>query len=281
MTSTSFNLSGKIDPEILTVIQHIKSITEKINIPFFIVGAIARDFIFKYWQIESPRMTMDIDIAIRIPNWDRFHELEKAFLESDVFVKDRESQRFLYNNFIVDIIPFGDIAKDQVINWPPDFNIAMSVVGFDQAWDYSSIVRLNNEPELDVRIPTLPGMALMKLLSWHTAYPERNKDAKDFWFIMNHYEFAGIADRLYKTEFSLFEKEDYNLQHAGYVLLGKDIAAICNKETKALVKQILADETDQNSSNKLILQMLTPQDQFEKILKGLEKLETGFNSQIN
>ena len=76
----------------------------------------------------------------------------------------------------------------------------MSMIGFREAYEYSITVRLSTTPELDIKLPTLPGLALMKIVSWREKYPERPKDAEDLLLIMKKYEDAGNRDRLYDTE---------------------------------------------------------------------------------
>jgi len=70
----------------------------------------------------------------------------------------------------------------------------MSVMGFDDVYRHSTTIRLSSSPPLEVKIPTLPGLAILKLLSWKNNYPERKKDARDLLFIMINYEHAGIFD---------------------------------------------------------------------------------------
>ncbi|MFH1847103.1 MAG: hypothetical protein ABH869_06070, partial [Candidatus Omnitrophota bacterium] len=98
----------------------------------------------------------------------------------------------------IDIVPFGTIAdEDFKITWPPEHEIVMSILGFEEVYEFSTIIRMSKSPELDVKFPLIPGIAIMKILSWHEKYPERGKDAEDLLFIMKSYERAGNEERLY------------------------------------------------------------------------------------
>src|SRR5208337_684293 len=111
MNNISFDLSGKIEPGYLDVISHVKQVADALGIPFFLVGATARDFILDYcYGIKTTRMTRDIDLGVEIANWDQFEALSKALHGTKQFSVTREKQRFLFNSIPVDIVPFGPIA---------------------------------------------------------------------------------------------------------------------------------------------------------------------------
>ena len=114
----------------------------------------------------------------------------------------------------------------------------MSMLGFKEAYEYSITVRLSNDPVLDIKLPTLPGLVLMKIISWDEKYPERSKDAEDILFIMNNYDHAGNTDRLYELEPELLEDSSFDTKEAGIRLLGRDMAKIADKDTLDKVKEI-------------------------------------------
>lgn len=47
MTNISLNISKKINPDHLDTIIEIKQITDSLEIPFFIIGASARDYLLE------------------------------------------------------------------------------------------------------------------------------------------------------------------------------------------------------------------------------------------
>ncbi len=281
MNNISFDLSGKIEPGYLDVISHVTQVADALGIPFFLVGATARDFILDYcYGIKTTRMTHDIDLGVEISNWEQFEALSKALLATKQFFVTQEKQRFLFNSIPVDIVPFGPVAgENKKISWPPEHEIFMSMLGFEEAYKYSLSVRLNTEPELVLKIPTLPGLALMKLISWNDRYPERPKDADDLLFIMHHYDDAGNTDRLYDEEISLLTAEGFDNQLAGIKLLGKDMAKISDSATTGTIREILVAETDDKSRYRLITDMVKIygfHDSFDVILRHVKKLRDGF-----
>lgn len=280
MSNISFNLSGKIDQDRINVLLAIKEAADSLGIAFFVVGASARDIILQYCYNATPhRATKDVDIGVEVADWDQFHKLTKALVSTGKFTGTKEKQRFLFNNSPVDIIPFGPITdNDKKVSWPPEHEIFMSMLGFKEAYEDSITIRLSNDPLLDIKLPTLPGLALMKLISWNEKYPNRSKDAEDLLFILNNYEKV-VFNRLYDRESSLLEEEDFDIRIAGIRLFGQDMAKIADPETLKTVKEILENETGEKSKYRLVQDMikgsLEVENKFDAILQFVEKLREG------
>ncbi|MBM3702520.1 MAG: hypothetical protein FJW63_05990 [Actinobacteria bacterium] len=278
MKNILIDISGKIDSSYISTIKEIKKVTDSLNISFFIVGALARDIIMEYfYEIKTPRITIDIDLGIKVSSWNRFEKLINTLEKSRNFKKLKEKHRILYNNIIIDIVPFGGISgKNERIIWPPENEVTMSVRGFNEVYNYSTLVRLQNNPKLEVKISTLPGLAILKLFAWRDNFPNRSKDAEDLLFIMKNYENAGIFEKLYESELQLLESEDFDNQVAGIVLLGKEMSKICTNQTSEFLRKIIDEETSKNSNFNLIRDMmLSKKDDFNRILYLLKKLKEG------
>ena len=281
MSNILFDISGKIEPASVTALYEVKEVANSLEIPFFVVGATARDFILEHcYNMKSPRITVDIDLGVEVADWVQFNKLSKALLATGKFFKDRDKQRFLFDDVRIDIIPFGRITdENRKISWPPEHEIFMSVLGFEEAYKYSITVRLRSTPELDIKLPTLPGLALMKVISWKDEYPDRKKDAEDLLFIMDNYEAAGNEERLYGRELSLLEEEGFDTRLAGIRLLGRDMVKISDPETLERVKKILESETGEQSRYRLVEDMVSgifiSGDKFDEILHQVEKLKDG------
>lgn len=283
MTNISFDLSGKINPSYIEALHALKEVANSLNIPFIVVGATARDFILEhYHNLKSPRKTTDIDLGTKVADWDQFEQLSNALLTTGNFSKDpSENQRFRFGDVIIDIVPFGPIAGvSNKISWPPEHEIFINLLGFKEAYEHSIAVRLSTNPDLEVRLPTLSGLAIMKIISWKDNPARRQKDAEDILFIMQKYADAGNEDRLYSEEISLLETEGFDISLAGMKLLGKDMAKISETQAMDMIKEILVMETSERSSFRLIADMIrgTPLSgyRFDEILNQLEKLKEGF-----
>jgi predicted nucleotidyltransferase len=153
------------------------------------------------------------------------------------------------------------------------------MVGFEEAYEYSITFRLSSDPELDIKIASLPGLAIMKLISWKEKYPNRRRDAEDLLFITNKYEEAGNTERLYDEDLSLLQEENFDTKLAGTRLLGRDMAKISDLRTVRIIKGILDTETEEPSQYKLATDMIReasiPDLRFDETLAQLGKLKQG------
>lgn len=268
-----------IESTTISALLEIKKIADALKVDFFIVGATARDILMEHLnKIKAPSLTKDIDIAVCVGNWEEYKALTDALLATGDFIQGTQELRYDFKGTLIDIIPFGEISgRDNTIRWPSDHETIMSTMGFLDVYNNSMTLRLNSDPALDLKLPTISGLVIMKLLAWNDAYPNRQKDAEDIYFIMRNYQRAGIEDRLYGEEESMLLEEGFDNEQAGIRLLGRDMARISNSDTSKAVLEILALETGENSPFKLVTQMAyTSHDSPDDILAFLEKLKQGF-----
>jgi predicted nucleotidyltransferase len=283
MKENLLNLSGKIDNLTIEIFECIAHVADSLNIPFFVVGAAARDIILQYgYGILTTRATADIDFGVQVSDWEHYKQLRDGLISTGKFTSDKKkAQRILFEkNFPVDIIPFGAIANlDNSISWPPDHEMEMSTLGFEESYRHSLTVRLRSDPILDVQFSSLHGLALMKIISWHDRYPERKRDAKDIILLMRNYLDTGNEERLYNEEADLLEEEDFDYLRASARLLGRDIAAILNPKTAKTILEILNRETGKQDRYRLIEDMRDisggVNNNFEENLQLLEELKSG------
>jgi len=283
MKENLLDLSGKIDNLTIEIFECIAHVADSLNIPFFVVGAAARDIILQYgYGILTTRATADIDFGVQISDWEHYKQLRDGLISTGKFTSDKKkAQRILFEkNFPVDIIPFGAIANlDNSISWPPDHEVEMSSLGFEESYRHSLPVRLRSDPILDVQFSSLPGLALMKIISWHDRYPERKRDAKDQMLLMRNYLDAGNEERIYNEEADLLEEENFDYLRASARLLGRDIAAILNPKTAKTILEILDRETGKQDRYRLIEDMRDISggfnNNFEENLQLLEDLKSG------
>lgn len=253
MTSILLNLSPKIDSLFLTIFESLDAAASAVGIPYFIVGATARDMILSMgYGIEISRATADIDLGINVSSWDEFNQLKEALTNTGRFSEHRARQRLIYDNSIpVDIVPFGAISNaDGNIRWPPDQDEVMNIVGFEDAFKLAQPVRLREEPPLDINFASPLGLAVMKLIAWADRNTAGNKDAIDLATVLRTYLDAGNRERLYNDHPDLLT-EDFDYVLAGAELLGRDIASSVSSPTKRLIIEILRQETNVDSQSRL------------------------------
>ena len=286
MTKKLLDLSGKIDRFTVELFENIANVAESMSAPFFVVGATARDIILKYgYGIETIRATNDIDLGVEVSDWDQYIKLREALVATGRFQPTREPQRLKYQGSVfIDIIPFGAIADPGgSFSWPLNHEVEMNTLGFEESYQNSLTVRLKRKPDLDVKFANQAGLALMKLISWDDRHPERGKDAKDLALLMRSHIDTGNEERLFEKEVDIIEilreSGSYDYTRASARLLGRDISAIANPETRERLLKILEKETGERDRYRLVEDMrdiyAAASSDFGENLALLEELKAG------
>jgi predicted nucleotidyltransferase len=256
MTPISHNLVEKLDGNIVNILSAIDAIADEMDIPFFVVGATARDILLQHaYEIHSARATIDIDIGVSVSDWDQFKTLKDALANSGPFTSSKATQRLSYkNNFPVDIVPFGKIStNDGSISWPPEYDVVMSIVGFRDCYQHAISVLIRKNPDLVVKVVSLAGLAILKIVSWDDDVERRGKDAGDLYFIIRNCIEAGNMDRFFEKDSDILKKEgsDYDLSSARF--LGREISRMASSSTKVKLVEILEREASASNGHGIAL----------------------------
>jgi predicted nucleotidyltransferase len=287
MKNILLDLSGKISETSVSILREVEEVSERLETAFFVVGATARDIILEHqFDIDTRRATLDIDIGIFISEWDQFETLKNELIRSTRFVPSQQKQRLIYNdNFLLDIIPFGTIEdKDGSITWPPDHEIRMNLAGFQECFQHAVSVKLSSNPELIIKIVSLAGLAILKLISWDDNPERRSKDAPDLFLILRHYFDAGNLDRLFDEGSDIIDEGNYDYDLASARFLGRDIGNISNPATKAKLIEILKREANSNQGHKIALNVIQNDfyrnESYERIVEHFNALLKGLVEQF-
>ncbi len=278
MNERLLDLSGKIDAFRVELFSTVARVAHSVNVPFFVVGATARDILLTYgYGIKTARATNDIDLGVEVSGWDRYDQLRKALLGTGDFAVAREPQRLMFRETLwIDVIPFGAITgEDHSLSFPPDHRTQMSTLGFEESYRSSQTVRLKSDPDLDIEFVSLPGLAVLKIVAWNENYLLRKKDAQDLCLIIQNYLDAGNRERLFDEESDLFDEEAFDYVLAGARLLGRDIARILGDRTREAVLAIMDRETGEQDRYRLIEDVMSRTDDFDEKLQLIEALKSG------
>lgn len=286
--SNLLDLSGKIDPISVALFAAVSKAADSLGLPFFVVGATARDMIFELGHgLPSKRATLDRDFAVRVSSWYEFEKLKKSLLSSALFRETSEVQRLVYQGGLhIDILLFGGIAGTHgEIRWPPDEDVVMSVIGLEDAYRAALDVRVRANPPLDILTASAPGLTILKLISWADRPHDRQRDAIDLAFILERYLDAGNNERLFEEHIDLIEEENFDYVRAGARLLGRDMAKIGSPDTLGRISEILAKEIPEEGQH-LLIQNMTPagtlsdgegEKRFDDLLALLRELARGID----
>lgn len=270
--------SSPVDPAVIQVLRVLDPITSAAGCEYFVAGATARDLILVHVHgLQPGRATRDIDFGIAVRDWDQFSRLKEDLIATGRFEADRKMlHRLIYSDpsagisLPVDLIPFRGVASDDnTIKWPPSRDIVMNVAGFEEA--LLSSVALTLEDNLIVRVASLPGLALLKLIAWSDRSRETNKDAADLYRLLTTYADAGNTDRLYDHDMDLLEAVGFDMELAGAELLGNDVARLCSPVVLAQIRSLLASNEDIERLVRQMVQTSTHSDatpRVERIVKS-------------
>jgi predicted nucleotidyltransferase len=257
MMNTYIDISDKFATQILIeILREVDKATQKLDIPFFIVGATARDLILEFgFGLKPGRATADVDIGVRVSSWENFNRLKKELGAGDKFRAHGEKCRMVHESGTpIDLLPFGlNSSGTGIVEWPPEDGEELNMNGFAEAFEYSIEVCISSKPELVVKVASPAGLVLLKLLAWNDRKPE-TKDAIDLGYLVRDYLDFGNMERLINEHEDLVQVDEFDYQVAGARLLGRDLAQTCDRETRELLVQILVPELDRSGDLPLIVQ---------------------------
>jgi predicted nucleotidyltransferase len=253
---SSENLNNPLLKELLHTLS--KYFEEK-NLKFYVIGATARDILIRYFsRSQSLRRTRDLDIAIAIPDWDRFEEITREISSMPDFVKSQhQKQRFFYKDvYELDIVPFSKVAKeDGYIYWPPDEEIGMSVKGF--SYVLKDAVTFSIDSEFEISVASLPALFILKFEAWIDRNISTSKDAEDICNLISNY-YDAFEERNLNANYhqEIYEMDDFDTFVAGAIWLGHDLCVILSAQLIEYYQTILSKELSDAEENKLVHQMM-------------------------
>jgi predicted nucleotidyltransferase len=233
-------LSGTL----LTLIRTLDHVARQLEIPYFVIGATARDILMEHvYGLETTRATRDVDFAVAVPSWDEFDRLKSELIATGEFVASGNAHRLTFGEgfgpYPLDLVPFDGVEKHGEISWPPKGEFVMNVAGYTDA--HGSALDVEIERGFHVKIVSLPAMAVLKILAWNDR-PESDKHASDVLLIIRNYYQAGQFDRLYADAVDLLETYGYDLELAGAALMGRDVRRDVAQGTREQVVAVFANK---------------------------------------
>lgn len=232
----------------------LSSSLREINIPLYVVGATARDIMMKLLgESEVRRRTNDLDVAIALQDWSEFDKVKEK-LEKNHFNKMKGKHKFFYegedgcNDFEVDVVPFGNIAVDEQVCWPPEGNPVMSVRCFDDVMAHSIDVSINDE--ITFKIAPLYGQFLIKFDAWIDRHAKTDKDAVDMFCFLEKYYSVKVMNGSIPPDDVVNEDLSYDVLSARW--LAYDISKILSTDHLEYYIRIIEEELNKDEKSILL-----------------------------
>lgn len=235
-------------------LQALHNCVSGMGLNLYIVGATARDLTMKLLdETSSKRKTKDLDVAIALSDWSQFDNLSKELLANH-FHKGKPKQKFYYkgeqheNDYEVDIVPFGDIADDEVILWPPDGTPEMSVKCFTDVMNHS--IPISVDGKFTVHIAPLAGQFFIKLDSWVDRHDYDHKDADDMFFILDKFYMISVMDDQIPTDDVDNDNEESLIRGAQWI--ASNMRSILSKDHLCYYSSKIKEELDKKTESELL-----------------------------
>ncbi|MCQ8878728.1 nucleotidyl transferase AbiEii/AbiGii toxin family protein [Pseudoalteromonas shioyasakiensis] len=260
MQNTSLNVASKLPRGLAELYRLINAQADALAISYLVIGATARDIILHHgFGAAIERGTRDVDFAIQVKSWQQFEQLKAKLLANGFKAHETKAHQLIISltdgdEWEVDIIPFGAIAGDShSITWPPQYDIEMSVIGFNEAFNNALNVTISVTPKLEIKVASPEGMLLLKLKSWQEREPHiRGKDAIDIYYLIKHYsKIPEVNDSLYNDDF--MGAQDFDELKASAMKLASDAQEIASTDTLSFIMNKVCN--DGAKRDQLILDM--------------------------
>lgn len=258
---TKYDLQNDLLAETL---QELSVCYAELGAEVYVVGAAARDLAMRLLKMQNAtRRTLDLDVAVLLQDWQQYEHLTTILLQHH-FIKSAEKQRFIYtgvsgqNQYEVDIVPFGTIADNETLAWPPEGSPVMSVRCFEDVMQAADKVTVDET--FSFRIAPLSGQFLIKLDTWQDRRLKTKKDAADMVYILqNVYIAYALNSNGLPPEIDI-NAEQFDVTVAGAEWIASDLKKILTSEHRIYYATLIQRELDREENSSLINDMLDVSD---------------------
>lgn len=253
----------------------LESVFLGLDIDYYLVGAFAKEVWATVFDLHTPRITKDIDLAVLIPNKATFEALREQLIATGKFESISNNEiKFMFDNAIeLDLIPFGGLdlfAEDSPVEIAA--YAALPDNGFQEIYDEgATTVKITDD--FSFKVSSLPSIVLLKLLAFDNAPDIRVKDMQDICNILKNY-FDVASSEIYEAHDDLFEDENFTEESAASRVLGRHITPILkqNSQLQKRVIGILETALAAGENNNLALKMVEGTD--EELETAISLLDT-------
>ena len=189
------------------------------------------------------RPTRDVDAVIAAQTWAEFAGLKRRLMAAG-FGEGQEPHRLYLGNAEIDLIPYSPaLAPDERLEWPGTGKV-MSTLGISEALEHAQFEPI--EDGLVLRMVTVFGCVLLKLIAYGDRPTERERDITDVIHCFERYEEGGDR-RFHVAAGRSVDEIPIQYEEAGAYLLGSELASIARPASLQVVRRIVASVTNQDA----------------------------------
>lgn len=181
-------------PEAQEALSRFEEVMRRGGYKYYLIGAQAIHLYLELAKQKPIRTTRDIDFAVETESAEAF-EMLSSRLKDAGFVLFKKSLAFssVDSSLQIDLIPFGKLERRRMIQIPGSSE-ELSVLGFREVLSGPVEVEFSG---FKLKMPSLAGLTVLKLLSWSERPTHRIHDLGDIYKIISHYSdifFSEILD---------------------------------------------------------------------------------------
>lgn len=260
----------------------LKAATETQGADFFVIGALARDLLLEVVHgAEVRRATRDVDVAVALSDWGAYEAVVQILVDRHDFVRGGPPHRLEHSERDpLDLVPFGGLEDPPgAVAWDSDARV-MSTLGLREA--YETAVEILLDGDLPVKVASLEGQALLKLVAWRDRPFERRRDAEDFCLLLRMY-YDVREELVYSRHLDVLGGEGFSMSEASGRIYGREVTPLLkgSPDLKAALLDLLVEQTADPDTSDLARAMGSAQcfhdreDRFKALRGFLQGLREG------
>lgn len=252
-------------------LQEITAACNRLQINYFIVGAIARN-IWLASNEEKPSGTKDIDLAVFVSRVEIYNDLRNI-------LADEYGYRLISGNAFclltptgqqVDLLPFGEIEDSEEVSIQGVGLTTINLEGFKEVFARGTLpVKIGQDT---YRSCSIAGIVILKMIAYDDRPEYRMKDVEDISSICNHYPIIE-DENIWATHSDLYDTGKKH-EDISMVVLGREMNTLIGENTslRGRISQIIQNAIDMHSQF-IFLMIKNPEketvDQKRNILKNI------------
>jgi len=248
----------RVDETAFLLYTSVAEAAADLDIRWMVTGATSRVLLLEnVYGLPRGKGTEDVDFAVMVENWEHYQSIVDRICRDPRFSPDNKQRQRIRgpHNMYLDLIPFGGIESDKHdIQWPPDQDFIMSVLGFREACDDAVEVIVNGKLRVPVVSPA--GLMLLKLIAWgdrHLSHPRR--DAADIAYVLRHCSSIETKQGLFEDHYDAVEQSGYDIDLAGVYVLGRRVGLLASADTHERLLALLDGELRMGTDSRLVYEI--------------------------
>lgn len=179
MTGISLLSFMAIDPKTIEALRVLARVLDEEKRRLVLIGAIVPQLLIDLrLGIGAPaRTTRDVDAVVSAVSWEDFDRIRRRLFEAGFRAGSAPHELLFDQHVKIDLIPYGPgLVQGDRLEWPETDRV-MSALGLEEALESAAQEEL--APGLSIPVVPIPGLVLLKIVTYLDRPEERARDLAD------------------------------------------------------------------------------------------------------